>query len=76
MMEEPTNDIRERLQEVARTIEIMLPPHTGFILLAYGTGRDYRLEYVSSSNDRDGCLAVMQEFIDEAKKGGWGKHEK
>lgn len=33
-----SNDIRDRLQDVARQIEIGLPPNTGFVLLAFDFG--------------------------------------
>lgn len=65
------------MQEVARTISVMLPPDTGFILLAFDRGDhkpgvEYRMEYVSNGQRRD-CIKAMEEFIAKTKS-GWGEH--
>lgn len=68
-----TNDIRERLQETARAVTTILPPHTGFILLAYDVGAGGRLEYVSNSN-REDAVRAMREFITKSES-SWMEHQ-
>jgi hypothetical protein len=64
-----TNDVRERLQETARTIATLLPPHTGFVLLAFDMDTDHgRLEYVSNGR-REDVVKVMREWIDKTESG-------
>lgn len=73
-MAEETNDIRERLQETARTIQTILPPHTGFVLLAFDFGPGGRMEYVSNAR-REHVLKAMIEFIElNATAEKWGKN--
>lgn len=68
-----TNDVRERLQEVARTIQVMLPPHTGFALLCFDFGeKQGALEYISNGQ-REDIVKVMKEFIAKTEH-GYGKH--
>lgn len=58
-----TNDVRERMQEVARTISVILPPHTGFIVLAFDFGQaNTRLEYVANCK-REEALKVLKAFV-------------
>ncbi len=60
------SDTTERMQECARTISTILPPYTGFILLAFDLGdKPGRLEYVSNGK-REDCIKAMQEFIEKA----------
>lgn len=73
-MSESTNDVRERLQETARTIQVMLPPHTGFVLLAFDLDRAGRMEYVSNGC-REDVVKAMREFIEHTEK-SWGTHAK
>ena len=74
-MEEGTNDVRERMQETARTIETILPPGTGFILLAFDVNHvGGRLEYVANC-ERKGCIEVMKEWIAKHETPeNFGKH--
>lgn len=59
-----TSDIRERMQDVARTVESVLPPHTGFIVFAFDFGDRYQsVEYVSNGSRKD-CVELMQAWID------------
>ena len=63
------------MQEVARTIETILPPHTGFVLLTFDLGpKTGRMEYVSNGK-REDVIQAMQEFITKAgQPDKWGKH--
>lgn len=74
-MSEDTNDVRERLQEIARTISVMLPPYCGFCLLTFDLGdKPGRLEYVANGQ-REDILKAMQEFIDYNKNSEpFGRH--
>lgn len=68
------NDVTERLQETARMIETMLPPYTGFVLLAFdfnAAPNTSRLQYVSNGN-REDVVKAMREFINKTEN-GWGK---
>lgn len=72
-----TNDVRERMQETARMIQTMLPPGTGFILLAFDLGDpkpglEHRTEYVSNGRRSD-VVKAMREFIAKTE-GQWGKN--
>lgn len=70
-----TNDVRERMQETARYVATVLPPHTGFVILAFDFGPDGRMEYTSNAN-RQEVLKAMQEFIDHNRDHpeSWAKH--
>lgn len=68
-----TNDIRDRLQDTARAVEVTLPPGTGFIVLAFDFGEGARLEYISNAK-REDALKAMKEFIDKNTPGRWMKH--
>lgn len=70
---EPTNDVRERLQEVARTIQAILPPSTGFALLCFDFGPNGRLEYISNG-EREDIVKAMVEWIRKTEGGKYGKH--
>jgi hypothetical protein len=74
MSESNTNDTRERLQEVAQTVAVMLPPGTAFILLAFDFGGGGRMEYVSNASRPD-VVRGMEEFIAKSKA-SFGKHER
>lgn len=68
------NDVKERMQETARTVSTILPPGTGFVLLAFDFGLkpgESRLEYVSNAV-REDVVKVMKEFIAKTE-GKWGK---
>ena len=71
-MSEDTNDVRERLQELAQYIAVVLPPNTGFVLLAFDFGPGGRTEYVSNA-DRQDVVKLLREFIAKTE-GTWGKH--
>jgi hypothetical protein len=67
------NDVEERMQEVARTISVILPPGTGFTLLAFDLNKQQgRAQYISNANKSD-AIKLMREFIEKAEK-HWGKH--
>jgi hypothetical protein len=69
-----TNDVRERLQEVARTIAVILPPGTGFVLLAFDFTPGGRLEYVANAK-REDVLQMLHEFIRKNESPEvWAKH--
>lgn len=69
------NDVRERMQETARAVESILPPGTGFIVLAFDTETSNgQLEYVANG-ERDSVLLLMREFIAKAEH-TWGQHVK
>ena len=66
------SDVTERMQETARYISTILPPGTGFILLAFDFGPGGRLEYVANAERKDVLLA-MREFIVKTE-GDYGIH--
>ena len=71
------SDVRDRMQDAASAMEAILPPGTGFIILAFdlNTAKG-RLEYVSNGR-REDCLAAMAEFIKaNNERGIFGTHEK
>jgi hypothetical protein len=72
---EETNDIRERLQEIARTISIMLPPETGFALLCFDFQPGGKIEYVSNGS-REDVVKAMSEWIQKTDGGRYAKHLK
>ena len=44
------SDVRERMQETARTVAAILPPGTGFIVLAFDLNHSGgRMEYVANA---------------------------
>jgi hypothetical protein len=63
------NDVRERLQELARVIETHLPPGTGFVLLEFDFGPGGRLEYISNARRADLIKAISEKTITQ-----WGEH--
>jgi hypothetical protein len=69
------SDTTDRMQDCARTIETILPPHTGFVLLAFDLGpKTGRLEYVSNGRRAD-VIKAMMEFINKAgPEQNWGKN--
>ena len=63
------SDVTDRMQETARTVAAILPPGTGFIVLAFDLNvPDSRLEYVSNAERHSVCLA-MREFIIKTEVG-------
>ena len=68
------SDIDDSMQDVARSVQSILPPNTGFIVLAfdYGEGPGRRSAYVSNAG-LEGALGVMREFVRHASE-NWGKH--
>lgn len=69
------SDVRERMQETARAVESILPPGTGFIVLAFDLNTDKgQMEYVSNGERRGVCLA-MREFLVHSEK-SFGTHTK
>lgn len=73
-MNSETNDVRERMQETARTIASILPPGTGFVLLAFDFGENGRMEYISNGERKD-IVQAMKEFIRKTET-SWNVHEK
>jgi len=74
-MDSPTNDIRDRLRDTARAVEVTLPPGTGFIVLAFDFGEGGRLEYISNAR-REDVLKTLLEFVEHnLKKDNWMTHE-
>jgi hypothetical protein len=72
-MSEPTNDVRERMQETARMVAATLPPFTGFIIFAFDVETDKgRMEYISNCDRRD-CVEALKEWIEKTEQ-GWMKH--
>lgn len=71
------SDTSEQMQDAARAVQSVLPPGTGFILLAFDFGLKPgvgRMDYVANGN-REDCVAAMKEFIDKTEgKGRWAKH--
>lgn len=70
-----TNDVRERMQEIARTVQAILPPGTGFIVMAFDFDTTQgAMEYVSNAQRKD-VIKAMGEFIAKTER-TWGKHVK
>lgn len=68
------SDVSERMQELARTVEVILPPGTGFVVLAFDLGvRSSRMEYVSNAQ-RESIVLAMREFIVKTE-GRFGEHQ-
>jgi hypothetical protein len=69
------SDVTDRMQELARTVETILPAGTGFVVLAFDLGISTgRLEYVSNSQRQD-VVKAMKEFIAKTEgTGKWAKH--
>ena len=72
------SDTRERMQEVARAVAVILPPGTGFVVLAFdsdkpGANPSGRLDYVSNANRADICRAMI-DFIHRSAE-NFGEHE-
>jgi hypothetical protein len=66
---EMSNDVRERMQETARTVATILPPGTGFVILAFDLDHSGgRLEYISNGNRAD-IVKVMKEWIAKTETG-------
>ena len=72
------SDTRDRMQDAARAVAAILPPGTGFVVLAFdfdkpGKGPRGRLEYVSNAKRTDICRAML-EFVEKSSR-GFGQHE-
>jgi hypothetical protein len=69
------SDVTDRMQELGRTVETILPPNTGFVVLAFDLNTDCgRLEYVSNAV-REDVVKTMKEFIAKTEgTGRWAKH--
>lgn len=66
------SDTTDKMQELARAVEVILPPNTGFVVLAFDFGPDGRLDYVSNAERAD-VIKVMREFMEKTER-GWGTH--
>jgi len=69
------SDTTDRMQDAARSLSVILPPGTGFILLAFDFDQKphtSRLEYVSNAM-REDVIPMMKEFIKKTEA-GWAKH--
>jgi len=62
------------MQETAGLIGSVLPPGTGFVLLAFDFGPNGRLEYVSNAK-REDVVKAMIEFIAKTAA-AFGEHER
>jgi hypothetical protein len=72
------SDTRNRMQDVARSVASILPPGSGFVVLAFdfdkpGKGPTGRLDYVSNAQRPDICRAMI-EFIQKTVS-SFGEHE-
>lgn len=71
------SDTTDRMQDAARALAVILPPGTGFIIMAFDFGQvpgTSRLEYVSNGK-REDVVNCMKEFIAITEaEGNWGKH--
>ena len=61
-MTKKEEQVKETLQEIAKSIEEKLPENYGFTLLTYEFGEDKRLFYVSNSQ-RQTVMSAMAEFL-------------
>ena len=71
------SDTTDRMQEVCRTIESILPPGTGFVILAFDfgihkPGIEYRMDY-ASNGCREEVVQAMTEFLLKTE-GTYGRH--
>lgn len=72
------SDTRDRMQEAAHAVESILPPGTGFVMLAFdfdkpGKGPSGRLDYISNAQRPDICR-MMIDFI-QRSAGNFAQHE-
>ena len=73
------SDTRERMQEAGRAVESILPPGTGFALLAFDHNKPNdprpsgRLDYVANGRREDVCRSML-DFVARAAE-HFGKHE-
>jgi hypothetical protein len=72
------SDTRDRMQDAGRAAQVILPPGTGFVLLAFdfdmpGQNPTGRLDYVSNANRADVCRAMIG-FIHKTAE-GFAEHE-
>lgn len=60
------NDVQERMQEAARAVRVILPPYTGFLVLAFDFNQAERtqVEWVSNA-PRDQIKKVFQHILAE-----------
>lgn len=69
------SDVTDRLQDLARTVETVLPPGTGFIVLAFDFAKvsgEGKCEYVSNVQRQSAIVAVEEWLAYIKAKGRWG----
>lgn len=65
--------VRERMQDIAQSVDDHLPEGYGFIVLTFEFGnRAGTFEYVANGK-REDCVKAMKEFI-ERSESRWGTH--
>jgi len=67
------DDVSERMQEVGRMIATILPPGTGFALLAFDYTPGSKLHYISTAK-RETIVAAMTQWIQQTDGGRFAKH--
>jgi hypothetical protein len=72
------SDTTDRMQEAAQSLAVVLPPGTGFILLAFDFNQsaegESRLDYVSNAQRAD-ALNVMKSFLKKnISPEAWARH--
>jgi hypothetical protein len=68
------SDTRDKMQEVARTVTTLLPPNTGFILLAYDCKPGGKLDYVSNGS-RELAADALRSWLDHIDDENFATHE-
>lgn len=76
MATNPSDEVKNKMQEIARTVKKMIPEGCGFAVLVFDTGDKpgRRLNYVSNCK-RDDIVRAMEEFIDVTDDERFGTHE-
>jgi hypothetical protein len=67
------SDTTDKMQELARTIAATLPPHSGFVVLAFDLKPGGRIDYVSNC-DREGVADTLRSWLDHVDKQNFAKH--
>lgn len=68
------NEVKEKMQKLARGIQEELPPDWGFVIMVFPLGdRLGRLNYISNGK-REDVLELLKQFLYRNKnKDAWGK---
>lgn len=63
----PLEDLEEGARELAQTIQEVLPPDVGFVLLLFDFGEDGNLTYLSNAQ-REDMVKTLKELVAKLEK--------